>query len=446
MANQRRLLRSWKEIATFLHCDIKTCRRYEIAAGLPIHRIKNSRKASIFAYENELEFWLKSQKAQNQGPKDRATKGNGLKLGARPVIWGVAIIMISLGLYLGLDKGANSQPSRFRIEPPFLEIYDKGGHAIRKIDTQREDLRSDQFYREHFGYRRRVSDGACLTLLQFRDINKDGTLEILFVPKTENDLGEGILYCYRHDGEYLWEFDTGLLLGYGDRQFSRDYRIRGFELHDLNRDGKLEIVLISCHYSDFPCRLVVLDSAGVKLSEYWNSGHLADLGFVDIDQDGLDEIIAAGGNNEYEKACMIALEPLEMSGQSPQTDSQFRAKGVGPGTEKAYVLFPRSPLDEDEPYPGESAAFVEILREGRIRIQTMLSGIVYELDNALAVISASSSRDFIMKYKQALVNKKSIPPLSGVFWEKQKSRTQIWNGLHWVSMSPPNLLAAPASR
>jgi hypothetical protein len=37
--NNGNLLSSWKEISDFLKCDVKTCRRWERTAGLPVHRV-----------------------------------------------------------------------------------------------------------------------------------------------------------------------------------------------------------------------------------------------------------------------------------------------------------------------------------------------------------------------------------------------------------------------
>ena len=53
------LLSSWKEIAVYLNCDVRTCQRWETKLGLPVYRIDDSSKSSIFAYKEELDVWLK---------------------------------------------------------------------------------------------------------------------------------------------------------------------------------------------------------------------------------------------------------------------------------------------------------------------------------------------------------------------------------------------------
>ena len=58
-----RRLNSWKEIADFLDRDVRSVQRWEHERGLPIHRIPGQKGGAVFAYEAELEDWLRSGKA-----------------------------------------------------------------------------------------------------------------------------------------------------------------------------------------------------------------------------------------------------------------------------------------------------------------------------------------------------------------------------------------------
>jgi eukaryotic-like serine/threonine-protein kinase len=49
-------LDSWKEIASYLRCSVRTVRRWE-QEGLPVHRHPHKRKAAIYAYKPEIDFW-----------------------------------------------------------------------------------------------------------------------------------------------------------------------------------------------------------------------------------------------------------------------------------------------------------------------------------------------------------------------------------------------------
>lgn len=61
-------LDSWKEIAAHLGRKVRTVRRWEKTEGLPVHRHFHSTAATVYAYEAELDGWLK-------GREDRKDQG-----------------------------------------------------------------------------------------------------------------------------------------------------------------------------------------------------------------------------------------------------------------------------------------------------------------------------------------------------------------------------------
>ena len=50
-------LDGWKEIASFLNRDVRTVQRWESKENLPVHRHLHGARASVFAYQHELEVW-----------------------------------------------------------------------------------------------------------------------------------------------------------------------------------------------------------------------------------------------------------------------------------------------------------------------------------------------------------------------------------------------------
>jgi TolB-like protein len=62
MMEEERVLRSWKEISSYINQDIRTCQRWEAEFGLPVRRISNhSFRSNVFAYKSELDQWLKEK-------------------------------------------------------------------------------------------------------------------------------------------------------------------------------------------------------------------------------------------------------------------------------------------------------------------------------------------------------------------------------------------------
>ena len=51
-------LDSWKAIAGYLNCDVRTAIRWEKERRLPIHRIPGGQRQPVFAWRRELDAWL----------------------------------------------------------------------------------------------------------------------------------------------------------------------------------------------------------------------------------------------------------------------------------------------------------------------------------------------------------------------------------------------------
>jgi hypothetical protein len=66
--NRPDLLSSWKEIASYLHCDVRTCIRWEGKYRLPIHRFEKAKGSRVFAYRAELDEWIRTTDRSSHKP------------------------------------------------------------------------------------------------------------------------------------------------------------------------------------------------------------------------------------------------------------------------------------------------------------------------------------------------------------------------------------------
>ena len=55
---ERRILNSWKEIATYLGRGVRTVQRWEAQLGLPVHRPAGKDHSAVVAFSSELDQWL----------------------------------------------------------------------------------------------------------------------------------------------------------------------------------------------------------------------------------------------------------------------------------------------------------------------------------------------------------------------------------------------------
>jgi hypothetical protein len=396
------LLSSWKAIAAYLDCDVRTCMRWEKKYGLPINRIDGLAKATVFAYRDELDEWL--SKFSDSPPLGR--KSARRKIGGLQIFYIAAAVFAVLAIRFLLLPRIQSHPvpSNFQVEKGELLILNDEWDELWRYDTGVENLVSEREYREHFQFKR-ISDGQrLLPHLMIKDLNMDGGAEVLFSIQTQDEADEGRLFCFDHRGRALWEFQAGRQMRFGERVYSSDYRIRGFDVCDLEGDGNFEIVVASIHRFFFPTQLVVLDAEGSVLGEYWNAGHLGDIAFIDLDEDGEKEILAAGLNNEYGKGCLVAFDWDRVKGASPQ-GSDFKCQGWAEGSERNYILFPRTDVDLLEHHV-EAIDLITPLHNRQISVKTHLSAIYYIFDYELELQDVRLSHTFKHKHKLAVLEGK----------------------------------------
>ena len=106
-----------------------------------------------------------------------------------------------------------------------------------------------------------------------------------------------------------------------------------------------QIILYVAHWPYFPSNITILDTDKNVVGEYWNSGRLHSIEFLDFNGDGIKEIITGGENNETHGAVLAILDPRNMWGSSPQDSTKsYFTNSVPRGSEKYYIRFPNSPF------------------------------------------------------------------------------------------------------
>ena len=63
------LLASWKEIAGYLRCGMRTVQRWE-KRGLPVHRPVPGKRSHVVAYSEELDWWITDHEPHRVPPKN----------------------------------------------------------------------------------------------------------------------------------------------------------------------------------------------------------------------------------------------------------------------------------------------------------------------------------------------------------------------------------------
>lgn len=430
----RKLLGSWKEISAYLGCDVRTCSRWEKTLGLPVHRLEGARKSRVHAYGHELDAWRKSK--ENNHSLDIRKRG-------RSPVWRAAFLGLSLALvgtavFFGYRKAASPrEPADFKIEGSALVILNNKGGEMWRFETGVEGLVDGKVYRDHYQGRKSTPYEVYLPYLIIRDITGDGRAEVLFAPKTGDAYREGSLFCFDRRGRELWRFRLGRPIRFGPQDYA-DFSIHGFIADDLDGDGRAEVIVNSNARGFFPNQLAILGSEGKLRGEYWNSGHLRDIAFVDLERDGRKEIVVSGQNNEYEKGCLIVFDADGVAGCSPQSVDKFVSPGIPAGTQRAYVLFPRSDVGLSE-FPTENATPIDVVSNDLIIVHMNFTALIFELGFDLVPRIARTSHTFEQLHKVARREGRVSSVLDDAYVDALRRGVLFWTGTGWSS--EPSVLA-----
>jgi tetratricopeptide (TPR) repeat protein len=74
------VISSWKGIADYFGCNVRTAKRWEHERGLPVHRAPGKKASTVFAYVPELDGWLKSRENERRLEPAAFTSETGLHL------------------------------------------------------------------------------------------------------------------------------------------------------------------------------------------------------------------------------------------------------------------------------------------------------------------------------------------------------------------------------
>ncbi len=60
------VLNSWKDIAAFLKCGVRTAQRWERDLNLPVYRPRPGKRGPVCAFPNEIRMWMQQKKTERR--------------------------------------------------------------------------------------------------------------------------------------------------------------------------------------------------------------------------------------------------------------------------------------------------------------------------------------------------------------------------------------------
>jgi hypothetical protein len=283
------------------------------------------------------------------------------------------------------------------------------------------------------------------------DLDNDEYNDILLLLSDEkNKILNRTLFCYNYDGNLKWktvipQHDSL----YGNDYCSNDILIGTMSL--VNSGNRKEIIINYRICLLFPNFTMKINSKGKIISKFYNPGAINRIVNYDFDNDGKEELLCTGINNDYDKSgVLILFDPEYLSGCAPgYRFPQNRSKGLM----KYYLLFPKTDVGRFTNSGSSFARLVDINGERIIVIIRELDGYtdiknirhsqeyvtLYTLDKWLNVLNVETSSEFDTKY-QMLVNEGKLKPITNwkEFENKLISNVRWWDGDKFVNYPTMN--------
>jgi hypothetical protein len=187
-------------------------------------------------------------------------------------------------------------------------------------------------------------------MFTFYDITGDGFNELIYIVwgQPENDQVAMIQCKSIRQNKILWSKSIQKKIDFPRKPYidSEFYNINSIIAGDFDGSGRVAVFALARHPTFFPSLLVKLDAlTGQELDHYVHAGGLGHIEAIDLDNNGIKELIITGINNAYEMASVTVMDPRFISGHSP-LQGDYLITGYAPASEYAYILIPRTKVGQ----------------------------------------------------------------------------------------------------
>jgi hypothetical protein len=348
----------------------------------------------------------------------------------------MTLSVISLFVLLYLIPHLDRNPIKGKFENGRFVVYNKYNIEIWAKETNgyvgmKEELFSKRIYYQG---------------ISIADIDNDGENEIIYIDNflTKELKNIKTIICCEGNGTEKWKYSLPsekMHYDWESDELKGDWVFEQLFVDDLFGDGNKEIVANACYKPYFPDRLILLNSKGELISEYYNSGYFNYITDYDIDGDNKKEVVAVGVNNYpgYRCGAMVVFDSDFLSGSSFKTDPLHSGKA---GLEKYYILFPKTFMTKFNVSNFNIADY--IMQNTERCIVNVLDGeteekfidnphLLYEFDKSLNVVNIGTSNQFQKQYETLLSQNKILPiPNMLTYLDSLKKEVRYWNGEEFV--------------
>lgn len=293
-----------------------------------------------------------------------------------------------------------------------------------------------------------IEVGAKRGIATFSDVDGDGYNEVIWAKSDSGDGERFTSICcesFRKDS-ILWFFDllkdnidSGRTQTMGSNACMLSYLFSG------DYEGTGRPVVISVSTTSFAKRLVFkLDGGtGRELGSYVHVGAIEGISPIDLDGDGIKELLAYGSNGSSSLASIVILDPRFIGGWSPPGPNDT-TRASRPGLERAYILIPKTMLAESLRYDSKysmvaslvsdikGGSFTVCVHDVHAQVGNAVASIYPTFDLDLQLLSVETGDDYdILAKKMFDQGRFPFNPLTSYLTSELKRNIRYWDGECW---------------
>ena len=345
----------------------------------------------------------------------------------------IAVLLLVIGrlLHGPIDR----TPVRARFAGETLTVENAAGQALDQRRVGRDIVG-------------RIRNGWALQGAAFGDLTGNGGREVVWTAEADAPDTRKVLRGAAVGADtLLWETPLRFERLFPNKPeiVNRTFQVRDLLLDDLTGDGRPELYAAVEHPTYFPALLLRLDVAtGTIRQRYVHPGHVtAALRALDLDADGVQEVLAGAYSNAYDRPVLAVLDPRKLQGHAPTT-REYAVSGVAPATHHAYLRFPATPVQRAAPTDLPVVRTVHLQRPPRRVTVEVEDGtqthaqrpayILVHLDDRLRPVAVGTSSGYDRLAAHLVeTGRLATPPALG---DAYTGGLRYWTGSAWADAPP----------
>jgi hypothetical protein len=399
-------------------------------------------------------FYPLEQKYQNLSPFRRFAVGIPLRMARwmvhHPYAAGGATVMFSSFVVFALITMFKPISTKPRDMNPTNVVFAGETMFVRnaKGDTIDTELVGIRFAENQKGN----AAAGNPQLIKFFDVNNDGINEIIWAQGPwEQNGNNSIIYCKSIiENRILWSDTMKKKLDFVSQAISDDkFVCTELLIDDFGNNGKSSVIaLAKCSF--FPTLIFNIDGFDGKINdEYLHMGGLEKIITIDINNDGIKDIIACGVNNSLGSACLLVLDPRFISGHSPLVETDA-VRDFQPAKEQFYLLLPKTTIGKlsKSTTDWNRASDISDVNENERTFKVCVVDQTLEASEAITLYiyfdfdlkpTSFQTNDLFDRSARILFEKdliRSLPDKN--YWDNYCKSIQYWDGDEWHSFHTQN--------